>query len=65
VNIQFKSRQDAKIQVAEIRPKWIKWELSDDEDEEEDKTICCGLTKEHLETFIYWLVRCCWVSRYV
>lgn len=63
VNIQFKAKQDARVEVGKIRPKWMKWELSDDEDEEEDKTVCCGLTKEHFETFIYWMVRCCFVSR--
>ncbi len=63
VNIQFKARQEAKLAVAAIRPKWMKWELSDDEDDEEDKSICCGLTREHIETFIWWFVRCCFVSR--
>ena len=30
---------------------------------EEDETWCCGLTKEHLEAFIYWAITC-WNSRF-
>ncbi len=63
VDIQFKARQEARIEVGKIRPKWMKWELSDDEEDEEDSKVCCGLTKEHFEAFIYWIVRCCFVSR--
>ena len=64
VNIQFKAKQEAKLAVASIRPKWIKWELSDDEEEDpKNKNICCGLTKDHFEAFIWWFVRCCFISR--
>ncbi len=65
VNIQFRAKQEAKLAVAAIRPKWLNWELEeeDGDEEEESKICCCGLTKEHFETFIYWMVRCCFTSR--
>ena len=65
VNIQFKAIQEARIAVGKIRPQWLKWELEQDDDDEEErnKSVCCGLTKEHFEAFIYWVVRCCFVSR--
>ena len=70
VPIQMKAQQEAKSLVGAMRPKWMQWELEyyKEEDEEEDQTImsccCCGLTKDHLETFIYWGVRCCfWFNR--
>lgn len=65
VPIQMKAQQEAKSLVGAIRPRWIQWDIDfeDEEDEEDDKTLmsccCCGLTKEHVETFIYWGVRCC------
>ncbi len=64
VNIQFRAKQEARLQVAKIRPKWQKWERPElDEDDEEDKKCCCGLTRDHFDAFIYWMVRCCFVSR--
>ena len=69
VPIQMKAQQEAKSLVGAIRPRWMQWDIDfeDEDDEEEDKTLmsccCCGLTKEHVETFIYWGVRCCfWFS---
>ena len=65
VPIQMKAKQEAKARVGALRPKWMQWELEYDKDEEDedDNTIvscCCfGLTKDHVEAFIYWGVRCC------
>lgn len=62
VEIQMKANQEAKILVNNLRPKWIDWTLPEEDDDDyldNKKVICCGLTKEHLEAFIYWAVRCC------
>jgi len=63
VNIQLTGRAQAKIQVNRVRPKWLKWDRGE-EDEGEDQPLgwCCGLTKEHLEAFIYWAITC-WSNR--
>jgi hypothetical protein len=53
---------DARIQVNKVRPKWMKWDIEFEEEEEEDAACCCGLTKEHLEAFIYWAIQC-WSRR--
>lgn len=50
----------ARVLVHSIRKKWMKWELKqDDKEDEEDYVCCCGITKEHIEAFIYWAVMCC------
>ena len=36
----------------------MKWERDDDEDEKDDGTVCCGLTRQHIEAFIYWMIMC-------
>jgi hypothetical protein len=36
--------------------------LSSNRGQEEDSCWCCGLTKEHLEAFIYWAITC-WNAR--
>jgi hypothetical protein len=41
-----------------VRGQWMKWELQAD-DEEDTFIWCCGLQKEHLEAFIYWMIYCC------
>jgi len=49
----------ARVLVHGIRKKWMKWELEQEEDDEDDYVCCCGITKEHIEAFIYWAVMCC------
>eukprot|EP01039_Chlorochromonas_danica_P006480 gene6480-7145_t len=58
VSIQMTAVCEANIQVNRYRPKWVKWDLADEEEEEFKMFWCCGLTKEHLEAFIYWAVHC-------
>lgn len=53
---------EAKVQVNKVRPKWLKWSREEEEEVPEDFSWCCGLTKEHIETFIYWAITC-WSSR--
>lgn len=36
----------------------MKWERENDDDEKDDGGICCGLTKQHIEVFIYWMIMC-------
>ena len=56
VRIQHKPMTDARIKVNMIRQLM----MPDKEDDDENVTsCCCGLKKEHLEAFIYWMVRCC------
>eukprot|EP01038_Epipyxis_sp_PR26KG_P008633 gene8633-11668_t len=62
VDITLRAQLQASVQVNKIRPKWVKWEREEDDKEEEDNSICCGLTKEHLEAFIYWAISC-WNAR--
>lgn len=60
--IKMTTVMDARIQVNKVRPKWMKWDIEFEEEEEEDAACCCGLTKEHLEAFIYWAIQC-WSRR--
>lgn len=46
------------MQINKYRSKWMKWEIPFEEDEEIGNFWCCGLTKEHLEAFIFWAVNC-------
>mmetsp|Transcript_3231 Transcript_3231/g.5037 ORF Transcript_3231/g.5037 Transcript_3231/m.5037 type:complete len:429 (-) Transcript_3231:774-2060(-) len=62
VSIQLTGRTQAKIHVNKVRPKWIKWEREYSEDEDDGIFCCCGLSKEHLEAFIYWAITC-WARR--
>ena len=48
----------ARVLVHNIRKQWLKWEIDQDEDPEED-VCCCWVTKEHVEAFIYWAILCC------
>jgi len=65
VPLRQRNQTTARILVDEIRPMWIKWErnYSDDENDIDDNgrhpICCCGLTREHIETIIYWAVLCC------
>ena len=36
----------------------MKWERDDDENEEEkdDGTVCCGLTRQHIQALMYWMI---------
>lgn len=61
IKVRYSAQKKAACLVNEIRPQWVSWEIYDEE--EEDKSCCWGyITKEHLEAFIYWAVRC-WASR--
>jgi hypothetical protein len=63
IKVAHKAVVEARIQVSKYRPKWLKWEREYPEDEEDEALgCCCGLTKEHLEAFIYWMVAC-WSRR--
>jgi len=65
IPIRYRAQTTSRILVDEIRPNWITWErhYSDDENDIDDNgrspICCCGLTREHLETLIYWAVMCC------
>lgn len=61
VKIRMHAATEASIKVNKIRQKWMKWDIYPDEEEEEMDLWCCGLTKEHIETFIYWAITC-WAS---
>jgi len=63
IKVRYAAQKEAACLVNQIRPQWVSWEIYDDEDDEDDKSCCWGyITKEHLEAFIYWAVRC-WASR--
>ena len=59
VDIQFKAQAESSILAHKIRKKWIKWEIDDNEDEDNQLWCCCGLQKEHVESIIYWMIMCC------
>ena len=48
----------ARVLVHNIRKQWMSWEQEYSDDGEDD-ICCCGITKEHVEAFIYWAVMCC------
>lgn len=48
----------AKVEVNKLRPKWMNWEVEFEDDDMEPDCWCCGLTKEHFEAFLYWLIHC-------
>jgi len=62
INIQYHAMVKAQIAVNRIRPAWIK--RAADEDDDDDDAVCCWgwITKEHIEAFIYWAIRC-WSRR--
>jgi len=63
--IRYRAQTTSRILVDKIRPAWLTWErhYSDDENEIDDNgrspVCCCGLTRDHIETLIYWAVLCC------
>ena len=50
---------EARIFAHRMREQWTTWELEDDEVIVDDHNICCGLTREHIESIMYWMIRCC------
>mmetsp|Transcript_8705 Transcript_8705/g.12969 ORF Transcript_8705/g.12969 Transcript_8705/m.12969 type:complete len:369 (+) Transcript_8705:45-1151(+) len=69
VHIKLTAMPRAAVEVNKIRPKWMKWEIDQPEDDEEDvmADLCCCcpclrfIRKEHIEAFIYWAI-ICWAS---
>lgn len=44
--------------------KWLKpLPLDEEEDQRVDCCGCCNLTKEHVETLLYWMLMCCYRRR--
>jgi hypothetical protein len=62
INIQYHAMVKAQTAVSRVRPEWIK--KSADETVDDDDAVCCWgwITKEHVEAFIYWAIRC-WSRR--
>jgi len=57
IRIQEKPMKEARVMVNEVRSAWTTWD--EVEDLEDQDLCCCGLTKDHIEAIIYWIVRCC------
>lgn len=74
VTIKLGSIAKASMAVNRIRPRWMKWDIYPEEEDEEEvdyglcgRLLCCGyanrIKREHVEALIFWLVRCCGSGR--
>lgn len=56
MDIQYKAQNDAAVKVNRIRSKWTRDDVEDED--EGDVDLCCGLRREHIEAFVYWIFHC-------
>jgi hypothetical protein len=71
IRSSFSVQLKARVVVNKIREKYVKWG-EDEEDEvtspshftllisllQEDEWCCCGLTRDHVESILYWILTC-------
>mmetsp|Transcript_15866 Transcript_15866/g.26551 ORF Transcript_15866/g.26551 Transcript_15866/m.26551 type:complete len:302 (+) Transcript_15866:179-1084(+) len=59
IRFQKGPKTKARILVNKIRSKYVVWTLEDSDDEEDDNWCCCGCTKDHVESILFWVFTCC------
>jgi hypothetical protein len=59
VRIQEAPMIEAKYLVADLRRNWTVYDQDEEVEEDLNASIVCGLTREHIESILYWVASCC------